>query len=101
MGGREEIGGGRRPADHLLRPPRHLLAAAREGADPNGQQPLQRLANGGCLAGLSHCSRIVPSPSVAGGPFSLAGPPQMWSPPHPCFTGRRPARQKITQTRST
>ncbi len=45
-GGRAEAGGGWRPADHLLRPPRYLLAAAGEGVDADGQQPLQWLAHG-------------------------------------------------------
>ena len=50
LGDRTEAGGGRRPADHLLRPPRDLLAAPRQGADAHGQQHLQRLAHGGRLA---------------------------------------------------
>jgi hypothetical protein len=32
VGDRAETGGGRRPADHLLRPPRHLLASSMAGA---------------------------------------------------------------------
>ena len=50
MGDRKEAGGGRRPADHLLRPRRDVLAASGEGADGDGQQHLQRLAHGGRLA---------------------------------------------------
>jgi len=50
VGDREKIGGGRCPADRLLRPPRHLLAAPREGADDHGQQHLQWCAHGRRLA---------------------------------------------------
>jgi hypothetical protein len=50
MGDRKEAGGGRRPADHLLRPRRDVLAASGEGADGDGQQHLQRLAHRGRLA---------------------------------------------------
>ena len=41
---------GRGAADHLLHPRRHLLDAAGQGLDPDGQQPVQRLAHGGRLA---------------------------------------------------
>ena len=50
MGDRAEVSGRRRPADPLLRPPRELLAALRQGADDYGQQHLQRLAHGRRLA---------------------------------------------------
>src|SRR6516164_11496463 len=47
---RAKAGGRRRPADHLLRPPRYLLAAPCQGVDGDGQQHLQRLAHGRRLA---------------------------------------------------
>src|SRR6266852_7247989 len=50
MGDRAEVSGRRRPADHLLRPPRELLAALHQGVDDHGQQHLQRLAHGRRLA---------------------------------------------------
>ena len=50
VGDRTAVGRGRRPADHLLPARRHLHAALREGADDDGQQHLQRLANGRRLA---------------------------------------------------
>src|SRR5262249_23724420 len=45
------LGRGPRPPDHLLYPRRQLLAAPREGADDHGQQPVQRLALRGSVAG--------------------------------------------------
>ena len=50
MGDRKEAGGGRCPADHLLRPRRDVLAASGAGADGDGQQHRQRVAHGGRLA---------------------------------------------------
>ena len=50
LGNRQEIAGGRCAADPFPQPLRDLLAAATEGADDHGQQPVQRLAHGGCLA---------------------------------------------------
>src|SRR6516164_9946607 len=47
---RAKAGGRRRPADHLLRPPRYLLAAPCQGVDDDGQRHLQRLAHGRRLA---------------------------------------------------
>jgi hypothetical protein len=41
---------GRRPADHLLPARRDLHAALCHGARDHGQQHLQRLSHGGCLA---------------------------------------------------
>ncbi len=41
---RAQAGRGRGPSDHLLPAWRHLLAAAGQGADDDGQQHLQRLA---------------------------------------------------------
>jgi peptide/nickel transport system substrate-binding protein len=38
------------PPDHLLRPPHDLLESSGEGADADGEQPLQRLAYGRRLA---------------------------------------------------
>src|SRR5205814_8585116 len=40
----------RRPPDHLLSEKRYLPAALRQRTDADGQQPVQRLASGGCLA---------------------------------------------------
>jgi hypothetical protein len=50
VGHRTQAGRGRRPAYHLLFPPRNLPAALRQGADDHGQQRLQRLAHGRRLA---------------------------------------------------
>src|ERR1700746_3551982 len=50
MGDRKEVGEGRYRAGYLLWSFRDLLAAAGEGADADGQQPLQRLAHGRRLA---------------------------------------------------
>ena len=50
LGDRTEIVGRRRPAGHLLRARRDLLAALRQGADNRGQHHLQQLAHGRRLA---------------------------------------------------
>ena len=50
LGDRPKIAGGRRPADHLPEHRRDLLAAARQRADDDGQQHLQRLAFRRCVA---------------------------------------------------
>jgi len=47
---RPKIAGGLRPADPFPQPVRNMPAAAAEGADDYGQQPVQWLAHGGCLA---------------------------------------------------
>src|ERR1700741_607217 len=44
VGDRPKIAGGRRPADDLPQPRGNLLVSQGEGADPHGQQHLQRFA---------------------------------------------------------
>src|SRR5947207_2383905 len=50
MADRKAIGRGGRPADYFLSARRHLPATLCEGPDDNGQQHLQRLSHGRCLA---------------------------------------------------
>jgi ABC-type oligopeptide transport system substrate-binding subunit len=50
LGNRQKTSARRRAADHHAQPLRNLLAAPGQGCDPDGQQHLQRLADGRCLA---------------------------------------------------
>src|SRR5262245_41851514 len=56
-----KAGGRRCPADHLLRPPRHLLAALRQRLYADDQQHVQRGADGRRLARqvISTCAAAI------------------------------------------
>src|ERR1044071_8984772 len=50
LAARADAGRGRGPAGHFLHARRNLLASAGQGFHADRQQPVQRLAHGGCLA---------------------------------------------------
>jgi peptide/nickel transport system substrate-binding protein len=59
LGDRQELAGGRGAPDHLSHPPRNLPAAAAQGADHHGQQPIQWLAHGRRVARPLVCVAVV------------------------------------------
>ena len=59
LGDRQETAGGRGAPDHLSHPTRNLPAAAAQGADHHGQQPIQWLAYGRRVARPLGCVRRV------------------------------------------
>ena len=62
--------------DHLVQPGRNLLAASCQGADDDGQQHLQRLADGGRLA--RKIAVVAPSASVCPHGGGVSRPARLW-----------------------
>ena len=109
VGGRAPAGRGRLAAGAALFALRQLHAAARQGADDDDQQPLQRLAHGRCLARpirsrrRSNMQPILRAAAVGGGAadaISAAAPAAAQKPGGILRMPSSPARPACRSTRN-